>query len=178
MSDQPQAPPPPFRFSRESRIRIDREGYFWHEGERVEHDKLARALASWIAVDPESDRYVLKNALDWCFITVDDAPLVVRSVVVRELGGALALALSDGTEEPLDVATLRVDADDVPYCDVKNGALPARFSRSAAFALLERAEIGEGGGYTLVIPSGARHAIRRVGRGEGAPKRAPARPDP
>ena len=74
------APEPPFRFTRESRIRIDRDGYVWHEGQKVAHDKLARALASWVAVDPETDRYVLRNPLDWCFITVDDAPLVVRSV--------------------------------------------------------------------------------------------------
>jgi hypothetical protein len=164
----------PFKLTRESRIRIDRDGRFWHEGQRVEHEKLERALASWLALDPASDRYILRNALDWCFITVDDAPLVARAARV-EPDGAVALTLSDGTREPLDPATLRVDADDVPYCDVHAAALPCRFDRTAAFTLLGAAE-PEGEGFTLVL-GGRRYPIRRVGRGEGAPHRAPTRPD-
>lgn len=164
---------PPFRFSRESRIRIDRDGYVWHEGQRIEHEGLAQGLARWIAVDPESDRYVMRNALDWCFITVDDAPIVVRSIVRGERGQVL-LDLSDGAREPLDPMTLRVDADEVPYCDVRGGALPARFSRAAAFALFESA-VPQGEGYALEI-GGVLYPIRRVGRGEGAPRREPAHP--
>src|SRR5690242_707785 len=111
MSDTNQSPdaPPPFRFTRESRIRIDRDGYVWHEGEKVVHDKLARALASWVAIDPETDRYVLRNPLDWCIITVDDAPLVVRSVRVHD-GSRFEVELSDGSVEALDLATVRIDA--------------------------------------------------------------------
>src|SRR5947207_6332922 len=105
---EPTGAAPPFRFSRESRIRVDRDGYFWHEGERVEHRGLAQALASWLAVDPETDRYVLRNSMDWCFITVDDAPLVVRTVSLSATGEVF-LELSDGTREPLDPASLRVD---------------------------------------------------------------------
>lgn len=153
-----------FRFTRESKIRIDREGNFWHEEERVEHPGLARALASWIAIDSETGRYVLRNGLDWCFVTVDDTPLVVRTATVSEYG-EVTLGLSDGTEEALDPATLRVDEDGVVYCDVRAGTLPARFSRAAAFALLSRARM-EGETYVLALSSGE-HVIRRVGRGEG-----------
>lgn len=167
------APLPPFRFTRESRIRIDRDGYVWHEGEKVLHDKLARALASWVAVDPETDRYVLRNPLDWCFITVDDAPLVVRSV--RPASSSYELELSDGSIEPLDPATLRIDADDVPYCDVRGGTLPARFGRNAAFVLLEHVR-ADRDRYQLDV-GGHPYAIRRVGHGEGAPHREPAHPD-
>jgi hypothetical protein len=173
MPDAPAAPPP-FRFTRESRIRIDRDGHFWHEGERVEHAGLALGLASWLAIDPETDRYILRNALDWCFITVDDAPLVVRTVS-HGARGEVTLGLSDGTLEPLNPATLRVDADDVPYCDVKSGTLPARFDRTAAYTLLERAR-PDAGGYVLALASGE-YPVKRVARGEGAPHRAPARPD-
>ncbi len=136
-------------FTRESRIRIDRDGHFWHEGERVEHPGLARAFARWIAVDPDSGRYILKNDVDWCFVTVDDAPLVVRSV--EDENGRLVLRLSDESREPLDRSSLRIDEDEVPYCTVRG--LPARFSREAAFTLLDR----------LNDPS-----IRRVPRGQGA----------
>ena len=126
---------PPFQLSRESKIRIDREGYFWHEGERVEHAGLAQGLASWLAVDQATGRYILRNAMDWCFITVDDAPLVVRSATISQDKPAV-LALSDGTTEALAPETLRIDPDDMPYCNVRGGTLPARFGRSAAFTLL------------------------------------------
>jgi hypothetical protein len=140
-------------FTRESRIRIDRDGHFWDAGVRVEHPKLARAFSRWIAVDAASGRYILKNEIDWCFIEVDDAPLVVRQVVASD-GEQLVLRLSDDSEEPLDAATLRLDSDNVPYCTVKAGTLPARFSREAAFTLLDR------------LPDAAK--LPRVPRGEGA----------
>jgi len=136
-------------FTRESRIRIDREGHFWHDGARVEHPGLARAFAQWIDVDPQSGRYILKNEVDWCFVEVEDAPLVVRQV---EPG--LVLYLSDESREPLDVATLRL-AENVPYCDVRGGRLPARFSREAAVTLLDA--LGE---RAATLP--------RVQRGQGA----------
>ena len=146
---------PPFPFSRETDIRIDAEGRFWHEGTPVTHERLARALASWIDVDPESGRYILKNALQWCFIRVDDAPIVVRSAAASE--GAFELSLSDGTTETLDPGTL-VLRGDIPYCRVRGGKLPARFSPQAAFVLLERVVERDGapflqlGGRELPLP--------------------------
>jgi uncharacterized protein len=126
---------PPFPFSRETDIRIDADGRFWHEGTPVTHERLARALASWIDVDPETGRYILKNALQWCFIRVDDAPIVVRSAAFA--GDGVELSLSDGTTERLDPGSLALRGD-VPYCRVRGGKLPARFSPQAAFVLLER----------------------------------------
>jgi hypothetical protein len=152
----------PFVFSRESKIRIDREGRFWHDGERVEHEGLARAFAQWVRWDEESQRYKLENDWDWCWITVEDAPLVVRSISVSDDGSVL-LSLSDGTTETLDLATLRVDRQDVPYCTVRNGTLDARFLQAASFALLEHAE-PDGNGWALVLGS-KRVPIARVDRG-------------
>ncbi len=138
--------PPPWPFSRETTIRLDRDGVFWHDGQRVEHPGLAQAFASWIDVDPETGRYVLRNSINWAYITVEDAPFQVRA-----LDGWDAI-LSDGTRERLDPASLRLDANDVPYCTVK-GRFPARFSRAAAVALLERAR-PDGDGYVIDTPSG------------------------
>ena len=49
------APPP--GTSRESRIVLDRDGRFWHEGDRVDHPKLEQALRSWIARHPDDGRF-------------------------------------------------------------------------------------------------------------------------
>ncbi len=150
-------------FSRESRIRVDREGRFWHEGERIAHEGLARAFARWVQWDAESGRYLLRNALDWCWITVDDTPLVVSAARVDEHTGEVTLSLSDGTTEPLARETLRIDAEDVPYCDVRGGEIEAKFLQAAAFALLERAE-PDGDQWALSL-GGERVALRRVERG-------------
>ncbi|HKA90833.1 MAG TPA: hypothetical protein VKE22_24390 [Haliangiales bacterium] len=151
---------PPFPLSRETRIRLDRDGVFWSEGQRLGHPGLQRAFARWIDVDPETGRYILKNDVNWAFLTVDDAPYVVRGIDANGL-----LALSDDSVEPLDPATLRIDDDDVPYCDVKGGRMPARFAHAAAFALLDRARVGPDGVYL-----GDRR-IPRVPRGEGGRRR-------
>jgi len=146
--------PPPFPFTRETTIRIDEHGAFHHDGQPVSHPGLARAFASWLDVDPESGRYILKNSINWAFVTVDDAPLVARAA--RAEGDDLVLELSDGSSEKLDVASLRVEPGDVPYCDVRGGKLPAKLLPGAAFALFEWL--------------GDREAPR-VARGEGARRR-------
>jgi uncharacterized protein len=137
--------PLPFGLSRETRIRIDREGRFFHEDDLIVHEALWHSLASWVDVDPESGRYILKNNINWAFVTVDDTPLVVK----RYFPDDAHVLVTDGTSEPLDLATLTLDASDVPYCRVRGGKLPARFSRQAAYSLLENARIDPDGSVYL-----------------------------
>ncbi len=147
-------PPPPPGLTAESSIRIDGDGRFWHDGQLVEHPGLAAAFASWLAVEPATGRYVLRNAVNWCYVTVERTPFVVRAVT-EHAGGGLELTLSDGTREPLDTATLRLGDDDVPECRVKDSRFPARFSRTAAYALLEHARpCGDGDGDGFVVELG------------------------
>lgn len=72
------APPP--GTSRESSIRLDREGRFWHDGARVDHPALERGLRSWIARHPDDGRPILSNGYDWCYFQADDAPLFVDAL--------------------------------------------------------------------------------------------------
>jgi hypothetical protein len=137
VNDPVSPPPPPFRFSRESKIRIDADGNVWHEGERVEHERLACALASWVDFDDATKRYVLRNAMDWCFVTVDHTPLTVRSVVFNPHG--VTITLNDGTSETLHAETLSLSPDGALYTYARNATLLARFERHAAFVLLEHA---------------------------------------
>jgi uncharacterized protein len=155
---------PPFQLSRETRIRIDREGRFWHEQDPITHEALAKSLASWVDIDPDSGRYILKNSVNWAFVTVDDTPLVVRSLDGDDV------ILSDGVREPLDVSSLRIDGEDVPYCDVRGGKIPARFGRNAAYALLKDATVGADGQVIVKVGS---HEVRprRVAVGEGGKRR-------
>jgi hypothetical protein len=126
--------PAPEGRSRESTITLDREGRFWHQGELVEHAKLAAAMHGWIARHPDDGRYILTNGYDWTYFTVEDAPYQVTA-----LEGGTTLLLSDGTREAWDPATSRVGEGDALYARVKadkpGGPFEARFSRHAQTSL-------------------------------------------
>lgn len=122
------APPP--GTSRESTIVLDREGRFWHDGERIEHPALEQGLRTWIARHPEDGRLILSNGYDWCYFRAEDAAFVVDALRVGDDGG-ITLRLFDGTEEPLDPATLSLGAGGAVYARVKCGRFDARFSRHA-----------------------------------------------
>jgi hypothetical protein len=126
-------PPPPGQ-SRESRIRLDAQGRFWHEGVLVEHPRMQAAFATWIGRHPDDGRYVLSNGYDWSYLEVDDVPFFVRGV--RASAAGLEIELSDGSVELLDPGSLRRGARDALYCRVKSGQFEARFTPGAQSALL------------------------------------------
>lgn len=148
--------PAPEGRSRESTIRLDSEGRFFHDGALVEHAGLAAALHSWISRHSDDGRYILTNGYDWTYFTVDDAPYFVRAV--RETDDGLALVLSDGTEELWDVARTRVGDGGALYATVKAGArggpFDAKFSRHAQASLAPYLVDGEDAGRPAVSVRG------------------------
>jgi hypothetical protein len=153
-------PPPPGQ-SRESSIRLDAEGRFWHAGEQVRHPGMQAAFATWIRRHPDDGRYVLCNGYDWTYFHVDDVPHFVRGIAsaISSEGEGLRLSLSDGTEELLDPASLRLGARDALYCLVKCGAFEARFTPAAQSALWPHLMEGAEGEPQLEI-GGRRYPIR------------------
>jgi uncharacterized protein len=147
---------PPDGTSRESTIRLDRDGRFWHDGEIVEHRALERALSTWIAHHPDDGRLILTNGYDWTYFAAEDAPYFVDALRVEDDGARVVLCLFDGSEEALDPATLRVGSDDVVYARVKHGEFEARFTRHAQTAL---AQILVSADPPTVSVGGVRYAI-------------------
>jgi uncharacterized protein len=148
-------PPPPGR-SRESTIRLDAEGQFRHDGEPVEHAAMATAFASWIARHPDDGRFILTNGYDWTYFEVDDVPFFVERL--RATPAGLVLGLFDGTEEPLDGTTLRLDGEGRVRARVKGGAFEAKLTRDAQLALAPFLEENADGALSLVV-SGVRYAL-------------------
>ena len=133
--------PAPEGRSRESTIRLDRDGRFFHDGALVEHDKLARAMHGWISRHPDDGRYILTNGYDWTYFTVEGTPFFVRAVRADERG-APTLELSDGSTEPLVAESLegaRLDDAGALVVRVKRGAkggpYEARLDRHAQAGL-------------------------------------------
>lgn len=132
--------PPPEGRSRESSIRLDGEGRFWHDGRPVEHPRLAQALHRWIGRHPDDGRFILSNGYDWTYFTVDDAPYFVRAIRIEP--SEIMLVLSDGTEERWEPETTRIGADDALYALLERGSgsgafgsYEAKFTRHAQASL-------------------------------------------
>lgn len=139
-------------FSRETTIRRDAQGRWFHDDQPLEHEGLTRAFDRWIE-RAEDGRYCLKNDINWAYVTLEGPPYFVRSVAIGP-GGQVELALSNDRREPLRPQTLRLGEDGALYCDVGDGTLPARFDRHATSQL--EALIGEDERGVFVEVAGAR----------------------
>ena len=129
--------PAPEGRSRESTIRLDAEGHFFHDEAPVEHPKLAEAMHSWIGRHPDDGRYILTNGYDWTYFNVEDAPYVVRALRVE--GEKVTLLLSNGAEEEWSPAHTEIAASGALYTDglhsAKGGPYRAKFTRHAQASL-------------------------------------------
>lgn len=140
---------------RQSGLRLDREGRWWHGEEPVAHEGLSRALHRWLDRLDDGRHIVRLDERRYAYVQVEDAPYVVRTVELEGRGDALRvyLRLSDGSEEELDYGSLEVGQDNALYCRVKAGRDEARFQRSAYYLLgelfEEAGEQGEEGGFVL-----------------------------
>lgn len=89
-------------------LRLDRDGQFWHQGERVAHPRLRQALLRWLDVRDDGRDLVRLDEQRYAYVDVDDAHLRVTAARWRD--DRLWLWLDDGAEEELAYPTLTVGA--------------------------------------------------------------------
>ena len=125
---------------RQSGIRLDGEGRFWHEGAEVTHHGMRAAFWRWLDRNPDG-RWVLRlDERRFVYLDVDDVPYVVRSA--RWDGDRAIVRLADDSEEELAYDTLEL-VDGTPFCRVKGGRFAARISTLAWNTLAERIDDGK-----------------------------------
>ena len=130
------------------RLRIDRDGGWLHEGEEVSHEGILASLRQGLQVDAAG--HFLQIGPVRVPVEIEDAPFAV--IRFEADGNGFAVWLNDGSREALDPGSLRLREGDVPYCRVKDGRFEARFSRAAAWQLLQHvAAQPEGGPPTLTV---------------------------
>jgi hypothetical protein len=138
-------------------FRIDADGD-WYDGDvQITHAGVLANLRGNLRRDAEG--YFIQTRVR-IPVRVDDAPFVVTRVERR--GDTLHANLNDGTDQPVDPATIRLGAGDVPYAAVKDGAFEARLNRAAAFQLLQLAEYDEASGAGTLRLSGGTWPLRRA----------------
>ncbi|HEY0841051.1 MAG TPA: DUF1285 domain-containing protein [Vulgatibacter sp.] len=155
-----------------SGIRLDERGRFWHDGELVKHPAIVRAWSRGLERAADG-RYLIRFGSDWAFVTVDDAPFVVRRVVEGEEG--LEVLLPDDTREPLDPRFLARSPEQVVYCRVK-GDHRARLSRQAQLDLMPFLR-EEGGGFFFTFGDRSWPIGDNPGHPPPRPEDGPAPPD-
>ena len=121
-------------------LRIDADGDWWDGDVQITHAGILANLRGNLKRD--ADGYFIQTRVR-IPVAVADAPLVVGRIERR--GDTLRAWLSDGSEQEIDPATLRIGRGDVPYCGVARG-FEARLSRAAAYQLRALAEYDERSG--------------------------------
>ncbi len=108
---------------------LSRRGNWFHDGERVRHDRLSRLLSGSIGRGDDGGLVVTTGRDELPFVA-EDAPFFVLTIRADDPCAGIVLCLSDGRQEPLvDVV---VGPDDRLRSPIGNGAYWALFTRSAA----------------------------------------------
>ena len=142
--------PPPLRpFG----LVLHHDGRWSHEGQPIRHPKLRRHFDRHVRYLPDEGKFVVFLQHFRGEIEVEECGFFVREVDAA----SGTVTLSDGSEEPLDVASLRPsDRDGAWLCTVKRDLAPeglaARFTHAAQSELLESVEETDAG---LVLRLGA-----------------------
>jgi hypothetical protein len=141
-------------------FRIDREGTWRHEGVEVTHPGVLRNLYANLRADASG--YHLQAGPLRVPVQVDDTPFVVVRVEAGSDPGAIAAYLSDGSQEPLDPATLMLDRRGIPYCRVKDGRFRARLAVPAWLQLAGKVEPDPESGQPILILGSRRVSLNRT----------------
>ena len=143
---------------RQSGIRLDREGRFWHEGAEVTHDRFRLTLLRWLDVLPDGRPILRLDAQRYAYVDVEDAMLL--AVSARWEGDRALIALNDASEEELAYDTLKVDPrDDALYCRARDRRLETRITTPAYYVLADRIQLA--GDRFALAARGQMFAIQR-----------------
>ena len=144
-------------------VRIERDGTWTHEGAEIVHPEVLAALRAGLRLDGEG-RYFIEVEGKRAGIEVVDVPFVVRGVrsvpAPPPRAVRFRILLNDGTEEDLNLATIRVAPGDVIYCAVRDGRFEARLSPGSCVALGLHCDYDEGAA-ALTLPDGTRRVVPR-----------------
>ena len=116
-----------------SKIRFGCDGRWYADDEPIANQRIADLFSRHIQRAGDG-RYVLRLGGEEASVEVEDTPYVVVGVTVGA-EGTVTVELNDHTNEPLDLDTLEIGSNEVPYCRVKNAREWARFLRPAYYQL-------------------------------------------
>jgi len=118
----------------EPRLFIDNRGNWFQDGIKIQH-RLTYLYNNGLLDRDEKGRYFLDDGSCRLYVRVEDTPFVVK--MFRKENGDYYITLNDETEEKLDLNTLRISHENIPYAKVKNEKFDARFMRPAYYEFMK-----------------------------------------
>jgi len=127
-------------------IWVDKDGTWYFRGNEMFRKEFVNLFYQNLTRD-DSGRYIIEMANDRCYIEIEDAPFVVKSVYKTKSEEndreTINILLNNSDMDELDLSTLRIKENNVLYCSVKNKTFNARFSRAGYYQLAEFIEYAE-----------------------------------
>ncbi|MBW1972836.1 MAG: hypothetical protein DRG20_06620 [Deltaproteobacteria bacterium] len=134
-------------------IKILKDGTWTYKGAEIIRKDILNLFYKHLEKN-EKGKIVLNLDGEKVEIIVEDVPFIVKDIdIIKDPKGdidSIILTLNDGTKEPLDINTLRINKDNVLYCDVKGGFFSAKFKRPLATYLADFLDEDEKGVYLKV----------------------------
>ena len=118
-------------------IVIDKEGDWFYNGQPIINKQILQYFYQLLEIGPDGG-YLLRNEQESCPVEVHDTPFVVSALWLSDgPHEQFLIKLNDDTVETLDIETLVISADNIPYCSIKQGRFRARFLRAPYYCLAE-----------------------------------------
>ena len=133
--------------SKDPRILIDSRGRWFQDGIRITHRWTYLENNKNLDVD-ENGRFFVEEGISRVYVKCEDTPFVVTMVIKTEDG--FSIRLNDESLEKLDLTTLTIAKQNIPYVKVKEGKFTARLLSPAYYEFMKYADKDEKGFYVEV----------------------------
>jgi uncharacterized protein len=146
-----------------SDIRIDKEGVWYYQGAHMFRKEILCVFFEHLRID-ECGKYLIELGPERCYVDVEDTAFVVVAVDKTKKPGdgldQIEIILNDDSCEKLQIESLHISKDNVPYCRVKEEKFTARFTRTGYYQLAKFIEQSEKGHQYFINLNGKKYYIK------------------
>jgi len=139
------------------RFLIDKRGNWFQDRIKIRH-RITYLYNNKLLKRDEEGRYYLDEGSGKLYIEVEDTPFVVK--MVKKMGKDFFIILNDETQEKLDLETLTINSENIPYAKIKQGKFDARFTRAAYYEFMKYLK-KEGENY-YIMSNGEKHFLKKI----------------
>jgi len=139
------------------RFLIDKRGNWFQDGIKIQH-RLTYLYNNKLLKRDEEGNYYLDEGSGKLYIKVEDTPFVVK--MIDKKGEDFYIILNDETQEKLDLNTLSINNENIPYAKVKNAEFDARFTRPAYYEFMKDLIREDDNFY--IMSNEKKHLLRRI----------------
>ena len=139
------------------RFYIDKRGNWFQDGIKIKH-RLTYLYNNKLLSRDDEGRYYLDEGSGKLYIEVEDTPFVVK--MVDKKGDDFYIILNDETKEKLDLNTVNINHENIPYAKIKNRKFEARFLRPAYYEFMKYLK-KEDDNY-FIMSKGGKHVLKKI----------------